>query len=225
VYPSLASADEPPYREPQPKSALRLSVRTAAFHVAKRGSIPLGRATLFRIDEIAYSYGTSLWLTQFSPLQIDKRPYREPTSKRSVAGAGFSTSVPNFDRDSVDVTISAAGVMRPRVDIQLKATKNLSLNGNSYSYPLPIKNYSDLRALTQTPRILMVLHMPQDETQWITVTVDELVLRRAAYWVSLQGLPESENETSVTVGIPTVNVFDLEGLKHLMKMSSKGIIK
>ena len=44
----LARPGEPPYRAPIPSAgALRLSVRTAAFHVAKTGSTPVGRAISF----------------------------------------------------------------------------------------------------------------------------------------------------------------------------------
>ena len=39
---------------------------------------------------------------------------------------------------------------------------------------------------TQTPRLLVVLELPADESQWMTVTREELVLRRRAYWLSLQ---------------------------------------
>ena len=52
---------------------------------------------------------------------------------------------------------------------------------------MPIKNYNDLRIFTQTPRLLVVLELPRDESQWMTVTAEELVPRRRAYWLSLLG--------------------------------------
>jgi hypothetical protein len=39
-----------------------------------------------------------------------------------AGGAGFVTAVMDFDRDGVDVQIRSGGLMRPSLDIQLKAT-------------------------------------------------------------------------------------------------------
>ena len=55
----------------------------------------------------------------------------------------------------------------------------------------------------------------------MTVTAEELVLRRRAYWLSLQQAEDTDQQT-VTVRIPERNVFDVEGLKALMERSGKG---
>jgi len=142
-----------------------------------------------------------------------------------AAGAGYSLSEPNVDRDSVDITISAGGEMRPRLDLQLKATVNLRRGDSAFSYPLKIKNYDDLRAPTQTPRILVVLDMPDDQADWMHVSPQELILRKAAYWVSLRRMRETENKESVTVEIPLSHVFDVSGLVALMEQSRRGIVE
>jgi hypothetical protein len=141
-----------------------------------------------------------------------------------AAGAGYSWSQPDIDRDSIDVTIAAGGQMRPRLELQLKATINLLQGESTFSFPLKIKNYNDLRVSIQTPRILVVLAMPEDEGEWISISQEELVLRKAAYWVSLRGSPESENKESVTITIPVANVFDVESLQRLMEQSRRGIV-
>ena len=46
--------------------------------------------------------------------------------KALAARAGFSTAVPEPDRDSVDVRIMAGGPRRPALDLQLKATTDLA---------------------------------------------------------------------------------------------------
>lgn len=145
---------------------------------------------------------------------------------QAVAGkAGYTISVPNFDRDSIDVTIGAGGRMRPRLDLQLKATINLTLKDGSYSFPLSKKNYDDLRAQIRTPRILVVLDMPRNEREWIEISPQQLILRRAAYWKSLHGLPDSENTSTVTVKIPASSKFDVDGLKALMEQSRRGSVE
>lgn len=143
-----------------------------------------------------------------------------------AARAGFVTSVPEPDRDSVDVRIHASGPRRPALDLQLKATAVLDeAQGGLVRFPLPIKNYDDLRVDTQTPRLLVVFELPADESQWMTVTTEELVLRRRAYWLSLQQRgSEGANRRSVTVRIPERNVLDVEALQDLMERSRKGEI-
>ena len=147
-----------------------------------------------------------------------------------VAGAGYVTSDCDFDIDGVDLRIHAGGAMRPTVDLQLKATVNLIESKNGYChFPLKRRNYDLLRLATQTPRLLLVLvlvlHLPRDESRWITITPDELILRRRAYWLSLRGSEASGNQSSVTVHIPTGNVFDVESLRALMEQSRGGNVR
>ena len=90
---------------------------------------------------------------------------------------------------------------------------------------MTIKNYNDLRVETQTPRLLVVLDLPQDEAQWMTVTTEELVLRRRAYWMSLQrGHEEAVRQETVTIRIPEGNVLDVATLQTLMERSRNGDI-
>lgn len=146
---------------------------------------------------------------------------------RAVATrAGFSTSVPEPDRDSVDLRIQAGGPRRPALDLQLKATANLArLQAGILSFRLALKNYEDLRVPIQTPRLLVVLELPKDESRWMTVTAEELVLRRLAYWLNLQqGHDEVIGRKTVTVRLPEQNIFDIEALRKLMQKSRKGEI-
>ena len=143
-----------------------------------------------------------------------------------VARAGYTTSTPSPDRDGVDLQIQAGGAMRPALDLQLKATVNLERRGDSHvRYRLKRRNYDLLRIETQTPRLLVVLDLPNDSELWMTVTTDELVLRHRAYWLSLQGREETTNEVSITVKIPKGNLFNVEGLRCLMEQSRGGRIQ
>ena len=146
--------------------------------------------------------------------------------KALAARAGFVTSVPEPDRDSVDLRIQAGGPRRPALDLQLKATATLGEPQAGFvPFRLAIKNYNDLRVETQTPRLLVVFELPRDESRWMTVTAEELVLRRRAYWLSLQqGYAEDAAQQTVTVRIPEHNVFDVETLRELMERSRKGEI-
>ena len=143
-----------------------------------------------------------------------------------AAGAGYATAECDFDRDGVDLRIHAGGAMRPAVDLQLKATTNLtSAADGHYRFPLKRRNYDLLRIGTQTPRLLVVLDLPAEEGQWLTITKNELVLRRRAFWLNLSGSEETENQSSVTVRIPRENVFGIKSLCVLMDQSRGGRIR
>ncbi len=115
--------------------------------------------------------------------------------------------------------------MRPCLDVQLKATVNLGKQEDGvFRYPLKRRNYDLLRESTMVPRILVVLDLPRDESMWLTITAEELILRRCAFWASLAGLPDTGNKESVTVSIPASNLFDVGGLKALMEQSRTGAI-
>ena len=143
-----------------------------------------------------------------------------------AAGAGYVTADCDFDRDGVDLRIHAGGSIRPALDLQLKATVNLTESQSGYCrFALKRRNYDLLRVRAQTPRLLIVLDLPQDESQWITLGSHELILRRRAYWLSLRGCEASENRSSVTVQIPKENIFNIESLRALMDQSRWGDIR
>jgi len=107
------------------------------------------------------------------------------------------------------------------MQIQLKATSQTANSGVGFSFPLPIKNYNELRARSQAPRLLVVFLMPEDPKHWLTVDADTLIARRCAYWCNLKGEPEVDNETSRSVRIPSRNIFSPEALTALMTRISR----
>lgn len=143
-----------------------------------------------------------------------------------AASAGYATAVYDYDRDGADIRIQSGGSMRPAIELQLKATINLGVPNNGFfHYSLNRRNYDLLRIETQTPRLLVVLDLPREETRWMTITREELVLRRRAYWLNLRGQAERSNQDSITVYIPEVNLFDVSALTKLMGQSRQGRIQ
>jgi hypothetical protein len=71
------------------------------------------------------------------------------------------------------------------------------------------------------PRILVVVHIPESEEEWLRQTEDELVLRRCGYWATLLGMPETTNTSRATVRLPRGNVFDVPGLRGLMGRAAR----
>lgn len=141
------------------------------------------------------------------------------------ASAGYVIALKNFDRDGIDVTIEAGGGFRPKVDAQVKATINLTRSGDVYKFELKRRNYDHLIIQTQTPRILVVMHLPQDQANWMSLDTESLILKKCAYWVCLKGAPETTNKASITVDIPVTNTFDVSGVKDLLEMSRTGTLR
>jgi hypothetical protein len=140
-----------------------------------------------------------------------------------ATGAGYVTSEMSLDRDGVDIGIRAGGGMRPAIDVQLKATVNLGdAKDGVFRFPLKVRNYDLLRISTIIPRILVVLKLPTDKSDWINLTPIELAIRNCAYWCSILGSDETENENTVTISIPEENVFDIDTLKALMAKARLG---
>ena len=139
-----------------------------------------------------------------------------------AAAAGYTLAEQDFDRDGVDLQVRAGGMMRPSLDMQLKATVRLVQDGATWRFPLPKRNYDLLRERTMVPRVLVVLDLPPEEERWLSASDEELVMRRCAYWVGITGAPESGNERTVTVSIPTRNRLDVPALKDLMDRARRG---
>lgn len=139
-----------------------------------------------------------------------------------AAHAGFQVSRPEVDDDSVDGILLSRRGRRPRIEFQLKATGQDIFQGDHVAFPLPIKNYNDLQVETISPRILVVVSMPDNEAQWLHQSEEALHLYRCAYWVSLLGRPETPNTASITVHLPGSQMFTSESLVAMMDRIQAG---
>ncbi len=139
-----------------------------------------------------------------------------------AADAGFQVVIPETDVDSVDGVLVGSLGRRPRIEFQAKSTSRDVIRGGDLRFPLPVKNYNELRIPSWTPRILIVTMMPDEPEGWLSQTEAELCLHSSVYWQSLSGMPERSNSESVTVSIPTANVFDRRQLAALMSRAEAG---
>jgi uncharacterized linocin/CFP29 family protein len=142
--------------------------------------------------------------------------------------AGYSLYKPFVDDDSIDWGIAAKGlegiVQAPRLELQLKSTSRDVLDDKVIRYPLKLKNYNEL-ILTgyATPRILVVVIIPEKLTDWLKESEEELCLKHCAYWVSLRGMPPTKNTTNVTVTLLRENQFTVAALQSIMLDISQGV--
>lgn len=149
-----------------------------------------------------------------------------------AAQLGFNHSQPEVDDESVDIEFIGnysrqdpnIKSWNPHLEVQLKCTKNGPQADNFLHFPLPKKNYDDLRdARRSSPAYLIVLHVPDNENDWIIENTDDITLKYNAYWYSLKNQPAVDNTTTVTVKIPKTNRLTKDSFKNLMDNSSLGI--
>jgi Domain of unknown function (DUF4365) len=144
---------------------------------------------------------------------------------RAVAAvAGVKAVVPEHDSDSVDILFAAPDTevaVGARLEAQLKCSQNIAPDGQFFQYALPVKNYDDLRwAEVYVPRILIVVHVPADPSEWLVSDPEKMTLKRCAYWANLAGAPATSNASTVSVNISIEHMFDPTAL--LAQLASPG---
>lgn len=148
---------------------------------------------------------------------------------RAIAAvAGFNICTYEVDNDSIDLGLVGnrrvgVDVRSPRLDVQLKCTMSDSGQGTELPFYLVLKNYDDLRdSDVHTPRILVVVCVPEDVPEWLHEQPEATAMRRCAYWFSLRGMEPSKNETKERVHIPRTQGFTVAALTQMMDTIGRG---
>jgi hypothetical protein len=150
-----------------------------------------------------------------------------------VSRAGFGCEVTGrlSDGAGVDAVLRIRERLVPppslvefTVDVQLKATSSEPVvRDDHYSFWLIRRQYDKLRMTEiRNPRILVVLFLPPEASQWMEQSVEAMLLRRCAWWVSLYDAPPTDNQTGQTVYLPRQNVFSVDGLRDLLTRLATG---
>lgn len=151
-----------------------------------------------------------------------------------AAAAGFGCKAGNRidDSASVDAMVRVNEHLNPDsafwnfdFEVQLKATSQTPVeNDGRYSYFLSgTERYDRLRDPgSPLPKILVLLYLPEDSTQWLQIDESALIARRCAYWVSLFGAPQSDNKSGKTIYVPRTQVLTQQSLRDLATRLSLG---
>jgi hypothetical protein len=98
------------------------------------------------------------------------------------------------------------------IQFQLKASKNIKINEKekSVSYQLDVNSYNKLVSCS-FPTLLILLSLPKEESQWITISTENLILRKCCYW---QYFPNDykivDDKKTVTIKFSSENIFTPE---------------
>jgi Domain of unknown function (DUF4365) len=133
---------------------------------------------------------------------------------------------PQFDMDGTDYVINYSTRVKGQplrgrfpLYIQLKSSTMAEVKENTVVYDLTIKAYDELRRPRQpgeSPMILVLLVLPEDEAVWMDLDEERLLIRKCAYWISLEDWPESDTIWTKRINIPRTNVFSVDGLRDIM---------
>jgi hypothetical protein len=110
------------------------------------------------------------------------------------------------------------------VELQLKSTTESSLSPapTGYRYDLEAKTYNDLvhrnTGRVLVPLILVVVVLPDDPLNWVSINDDALLVRRAAYWYQPPaGAALTTNTSTIRIELETGNRVDLEFMPSFFK--------
>ena len=144
----------------------------------------------------------------FVKQELSKAYLRVVTSR-----SGHDLTFTDPDYRGIDGTIENPALRGVnRVDFQLKSTTAYLSSGAHIEYDLRVDDHNRLIKDVEIPRVLILFIMPESDEEWLVQSVDELCLRKCAYWVSLMGKAFSSNQSTVRVAVPKENVLDRPGL-------------
>lgn len=138
-----------------------------------------------------------------------------------AASANCDVLFPKMDYNSIDCQLLSTEETCPQISLQVKATSNDRIDGNVLAFDLPIKNFHDLRKKRTVPSMLVVVHLPSLEKNWLEHSADMISLRNCAYYYNVKALEETTNTTSVRVEIPTSQTLHRDSLRQLLDHVSK----
>lgn len=105
--------------------------------------------------------------------------------------------------------------------IQLKSTTENSIiqDTSVLKYDLEIKTYNDLisRKNNLRPLLLVLFILPDNPDSWLLLTVDELLIRKQAYWFYPESLQKTDNTSTIRICIPKTNLFSTETIDELFE--------
>ena len=146
------------------------------------------------------------------------------------AHAGISYETVRHDEDSTDGIlrkfVSFEGIKyNSELHIQLKSTSSKSQysdKGDKIVYKLKAKNFNDLCCPGTVPIILGLLILPENETDWVAWSPEELLIKGCMYWADLSSETESNNKNTVDIKIDKSNLINVETLLQMMEKIARG---
>ncbi|MDD3858588.1 MAG: DUF4365 domain-containing protein [Bacteroidales bacterium] len=105
--------------------------------------------------------------------------------------------------------------------IQVKSTTVNSIvwDDSVLKYDLEAKTYNDLiqRKNNQHPLLLVLFILPENNVEWLSLSAEELVIRKQAFWYFPDSTTLTSNIGSQRITLPRENIFSLETIDNLFE--------
>ena len=112
------------------------------------------------------------------------------------------------------------------IDFQLKASKNCIIENDYIKYDFDAKTYNyfirRVNSRNSTPFILILLVLPDNPEEWLNITEESLILKRACYWYKMEKQEPTSNQNSKRICIPKNQLLTPESLKELFNQVKNG---
>lgn len=110
------------------------------------------------------------------------------------------------------------------LEFQLKATTEdkLEFEGDYIKFDLKAKSYNDLiaRRDKKYPLILILFVLPTDYSNWVSLSNEELVARKCAYWYMPNDDDCPTEQTQIRIKISLQNIINFETINTLFEKYS-----
>lgn len=163
---------------------------------------------------------------------ITQQHTEEDLSKAYVMAVGAKAGLSVHFRDAhdygVDGSLHQVSIVNGKrqesgysFDFQLKASKRCSIDAaSSLVYDLDADTYNFLcdraRENRATPIVLLLLALPEDEADWLSVSPERMIMKKACYWTKIDG-KFTDNVATKRVAIPQGRLFDVAAAGELMR--------
>lgn len=107
------------------------------------------------------------------------------------------------------------------INCQIKATTTGLLDDDNVVYDMRVDDYNKLAEWEGGICILVLFCLPKDPEEWLSLSEDELVLKRCCYWKRVSD-PPSQNKYSQRVLIPRSQVFTPQTIVGLLEKVRQG---
>lgn len=144
----------------------------------------------------------------------------------AINGLALEKTGRAIDNKGIDVMIIGTEKIKEinalRIDAQVKCTSQNIEKEDVIKFRLKVKAYNQLRDENNySTTILIVVVVPQNEEDWLTVENNEMIFRKCGYWICLKGYPEVKDKSTITIDIPKENIITNKTLLNLVEQEAK----
>jgi hypothetical protein len=144
----------------------------------------------------------------------------------ALAGVATSRPVPDYGVDLSLRNVEQRGQRhldtRSQLDLQLRSTTRANVSDLWVRYDLDVQTYEFLREQSSISCLLIALVLPEEESFWLSQSIDELIVRHCAYWFSLRGAEPVTATSSVRITIPRAQIFSVQAVRTIMDRLQQG---